>query len=98
MGEEGVVYELPYRMLLPKRVDGLLAAGRAANAEVASRLRARWLVMLTGAIAGVAAAMAAGEGHSPRALDRRALQRALLADGFYLGDDARLAELGLARA
>ena len=94
-GEEGVVYELPYRMLLPKRIDGLLAAGRAANAEVASRLRARWLVMLTGAIAGVAAAMAAREGRSPRALDRRALQRTLLADGFYLGDDARLAQLGL---
>ena len=94
-GEEGVVYELPYRMLLPKRIDGLLAAGRAANAEVASRLRARWLVMLTGAIAGVAAAMAAREGCSPRALDRRALQRTLLDDGFYLGDDARLAQLGL---
>ena len=51
--------------------------------------------MLTGAIAGVAAAMAAREGCSPRALDRRALQRTLLDDGFYLGDDARLAELGL---
>ncbi len=93
--EEGVVYELPYRMLLPKRVDGLLAAGRAANVEVASRLRARWMVMLTGAIAGAAAALAAANGVSPRALDPRTLQQALLDDGFYLGDADRLGELGL---
>ncbi|MAG35097.1 MAG: hypothetical protein CL878_02455 [Dehalococcoidia bacterium] len=94
-GEEGVVYELPYRMLLPQQIDGLLVAGRAANAEVASRLRARWMVMLTGAIAGVAAALAAADDVTPRALDPRALQQTLLDDGFYLGDDTRLAELGL---
>ena len=73
-------------MLLPRRVDGLLAAGRAANVEVASRLRARWMVMLTGAIAGAAAALAATNGVSPRALDPHTLQQALLDDGFYLGD------------
>ncbi|MBI3971025.1 MAG: FAD-dependent oxidoreductase [Chloroflexi bacterium] len=48
-GEEGVAYELPYRMLVPRQIDGLLAAGRAVNVEVATRLRARWMVMLTGA-------------------------------------------------
>ncbi len=94
-GEEGVVYELPYRMLLPQRVDGLLAAGRAANSETASRLRARWMVMLTGAISGVAAAMAAVNGGSPRDLDRRVLQQTLLDEGFFVGDAERLEELGL---
>lgn len=41
------------------------------------------------------AALAARDGVAPRNIDVRALQRALLADGFYLGDSARLEELGL---
>lgn len=97
-GEEGASYELPYRALLPKGADGLLAAGRTVNVELASRLRARWMVMLTGAIAGMAAALSAREQISPRALPVRRLQRALLNDGFYLGDGDRLAELNLADA
>lgn len=70
-GEDGTSYESPYRMLLPRKVHGPLAAGRAANAEVASRLGARWMVMLTAAIVGLAAAALVKDDTSPRALDPR---------------------------
>ena len=43
----------------------------------------------------IKAAQAATTGVRLRELDVRALQRARLRDGFYLGDDARPAKLGL---
>jgi len=94
-GEEGVEYEIPYRLLLPKRIDGLLAAGRHINSKKQSRVRARWITMLTGCIAGIAAAMAVRTGVAPRGIDVSVLQRTLLRQGFYLGNPQRLSELGL---
>ena len=94
-GVDGTLHELPYRCLLAQKVEGLLAAGRNINVLNLSRLRARWITMLTGAVAGTAAALSAAEDISPRALDAGKLQARLVADGFYLGDDARLKELGL---
>lgn len=93
--QEGVVHELPYRQLLPRNVDGLLAAGRAIQTNRISRLRGRWIVMLSGAISGVAAALCARGGVTPRQLDVRALQRQLVEEGYFLGDEERLAELNL---
>jgi hypothetical protein len=48
-----------------------------------------------GEAAGTAAALAVKDGVSPRQLDVKKLQRKLLEAGFYLGDEARLKELGL---
>ena len=94
--QEGQVYELPYRQLLPQNVDGLMAAGRSINPGKKPRLRTRWIAMLTGAIAGTAAAQAVQTKVTPKKLNVRDLQKKLLQDGFCLGDEDRLQELGLA--
>jgi hypothetical protein len=94
-GEEGPEYEMPYRSLLPRGVDGLLAAGRNLGSDTASRRRARWIVLLTGCISGIAAARAVKAGVDLRDLDVKSLQAKLIKDGFDLGGPARLKELGL---
>ena len=94
-GEEGVKYEIPYRLLVAKNVEGLMAAGRNINSNTQSRLRGRWITMVTGCIAGIAANLAAGSGVNPRNVDIKLLQKRLLEKGFYLGDQKRLGELGL---
>jgi hypothetical protein len=86
--------EVPYRMLLPKKIDGLLGAGRATHAR-AINLRGRCWTMLNGQAAGIAAALCVREGIEPRQLDVRKLQRALLKLGSPFADEARLKELGL---
>ncbi|GEM_PF-914257 len=94
-GEEGPAYEVPLRAMLPQRIDGLLAAGRSVNTNIRSVFRNRWAVMIMGGIAGKVAAMSATAGCTPKQLPIRDVQRQLVADGYYLGDDARLAELGI---
>jgi len=80
---------LPYRMLLPRRIDNLLVAGRCASMTAAGQSAARvsggCLVM--GQAAGTAAAAALAAGVAPRALAPRALQDRLERDGAYLGRD-----------
>ena len=87
--------DAPYRSLVPKEIDGLLACGRSAARRPGSLMRGRAMMMLGGQVAGTAAAMAVQAGVTPRALDVPALQRALLDAGLYLGDRSRLKELGL---
>jgi hypothetical protein len=89
--------DVPYRVMVPKKVDGLLAVGRSAAAIPDTLLRNRTAVQHMGEIGGIAAAMAVKQGVSPRKLDVKALQRQLLKTGYYLGDQQRLAALGLAR-
>ena len=87
--------DVPYRVLLPKGVDGLLCVGRSASHR--RMLRTRPNCMLQGDAAGVAAALAVETGKTPKTIGVRDLQRLLLKAGFYLGDEARLGELGLAQ-
>jgi len=92
-------HDMPYGMLLPKGVDGLLVTGRGAaflRRGHDPSTRARCNMMTLGQATGMAAALAVRYGVTPRRLEIRTLQRALLAAGFYLGNAARLAELGLA--
>ena len=72
-------YEIPYRCLVPQRVEGLLAAGRAISADHAADgyTRNQPACMVTGQAAGVAAALSAQAGMSPRDVDVALLQRAL---------------------
>ena len=60
-----------------------------------SSLRGRLRMMALGEAAGVAAALSAAGGVTPRQLDVRTLQRALLDAGYFLGDEVRLGQLGL---
>ncbi len=88
-------FDFPYRQLLPKKIESLLAAGRSAIIQPPVT-RVRWMVFLMGQAAGAAAALAAKKGVVPRKLDVKELQ-SLLYHNYQvpLGDKERLRELGL---
>lgn len=87
--------DMPYRVMLPKTLDGMLAAGRSASGIPDTLLRNRMGCMVMGEACGRAAALAVSEGVAPKQLDVKLLQGALLDAGFYLGDRHRIKELGL---
>lgn len=88
--------EIPYRCLLPKSIEGLLiASGKSASTAPRGMLRGMTSCILLGQAAGAAASLAAETGVAPRELEVRKLQRRLLDQGVYLGDEARLRQLGL---
>lgn len=80
-------YEIPWRCLLPRGVEDLLVAGRCLSAtfEAQSGVRGMGPCCAMGQAAGTAAALAAQQDVSPRALDVRQVQDALLKEGAYLG-------------
>jgi len=86
--------DVPYRILLPKKIDGLLTAGRS-SLYYGPNLRQRWSVMLNAQAAGMAAAQCVADRVEPRKLNVKKLQKALLAAGCPLGEGKRLEELGL---
>lgn len=77
---------IPYRALIPARLDGLLAAGRhiACDPSSHSFLREIPQCWVTGQAAGAAAALAAQCGVAPRHVDVEALRRALTGQGAHL--------------
>ena len=79
-------YDIPYRSLLPREVEGLLLSGR--NISGTHRAHASYRVMgvalATGQAAGTAAALSALEGVTPRELDYHKVQEALMAYGAQL--------------
>ncbi|MEW6753517.1 MAG: FAD-dependent oxidoreductase [Candidatus Latescibacterota bacterium] len=87
--------DVPYRVMVPRGIDGLLAVGRSASGQPDTLLRNRMAVKVMGQAGGTAAALCAAQGVMPRELDVRQLQIRLLDQGFYLGDRHRLRELGL---
>jgi hypothetical protein len=96
-GDKNCVWpDVPYRVMVPKKIDGLLAVGRSAAGIPDTLLRNRTAIQHMGEVGGIAAAMAVKQGVAPRKLDVKALQRTLLKQGYYLGDAQRLAALGLA--
>ena len=80
--KDGEFYGIPYRALVPRKVENLLVAGRciSATSMAAASLRVMPSAMATGEAAGMAAALAVRDGVSPRRVDvaqlRDALQRA----------------------
>jgi len=98
-GAEGG-FDVPYRCLLPRGLDGMLVIGRGAGylrrAHDPSGMRARPSLMVMGQAAGEAAALCVARGETPQRLDVRALQKVLLARGLPLGTPERLRDLGLA--
>jgi hypothetical protein len=77
----GHVWEIPYGVLLPRKVAGLLAVGRCISSEGDAWQVTRVIppAALTGQVAGLAAALAARNGTTPDALDVADLQAALRA-------------------
>lgn len=79
-------YYIPYRALVPKQVDGLLAAGRLISAEQAAMASFRIMPVCSaiGEAAGAAAALCAKSNTEPRRLDAAFLQDALARAGVRL--------------
>src|SRR5206468_9812575 len=77
---------VPYASLVPVGLDGALGAGRHVACDASSHTFLREIPQcwLTGQAAGVAAALSVDQGVQPRALDPKAVQRALLKQGAYL--------------
>ena len=76
-------HDIPYRCLVPLKIDNLLVAGRAISATHVAEAAIRKIpvCMATGEAAGTAAALAAKSGTSPRALDVEMLRNTLQAQG-----------------
>lgn len=79
-------FEIPYRALVPKSVDNLLAAGRCISADhvAESGTRAISLCMMTGQAAGAAAALANRSKITPAQVCVRELQQILLNQNIKL--------------
>jgi succinate dehydrogenase/fumarate reductase flavoprotein subunit len=84
------VHDVPYRAILPEKLDGLLMAGRCISAThvAAAAGKSMGNCMATGHAAGVAASLSARKNVLPRELNARQIQEALRADGvdFDLND------------
>ncbi len=83
--------EIPYRIIVPQKIDNLLVAGRCASMshEGQSSARVSGPCFIMGQAAGTAADLALAAGIAPRALDVGALQRRLRDAGANLGPSAR---------
>ncbi|MGQ9553942.1 MAG: FAD-dependent oxidoreductase [Anaerolineae bacterium] len=79
----GAWYDIPYRCLVPNRMENLLVAGRCLSAshEAMAGARVMGTCMATGEAAGIAAAMAAASDGITASVDVPALRRRLAGYG-----------------
>lgn len=77
---------IPYRALVPQKVENLLAAGRCFSSEMHAndQLNLIPFCVAMGEAAGTAAALALKDGVSPRNVDTRKLQKRLIEQGVWL--------------
>jgi len=77
---------IPYRALVPAKMDGLLVAGRSFSSDFASNNMANLIphCIAMGQAAGTAAAVAIQQNISPRKIEYRSLQRNLVKQGVAL--------------
>ncbi|MFQ6131946.1 MAG: FAD-dependent oxidoreductase [Armatimonadota bacterium] len=80
------IHDVPYRAILPEKVDGLLVAGRCISAThvAASAGKSMGNCVATGHAAGLAAATSVRRGCVPRAVNVSEVQDALRSDGVDL--------------
>ena len=87
-GHDGphAAFAIPYRQLLPKKIDNLLCAGRClGKGDTIDTFRLICPCFVTGQAAGIAAALAAQKGLTPRALAFSDLARELDRQNVYHG-------------
>ncbi len=79
-------YQIPFRCLIPREAGNLLSAGRCLSADQLALSSARVMTTssMTGQAAGVAAALAAARGCSPRDLDFLEIRRTVVERGANL--------------
>jgi hypothetical protein len=94
------VVSVPYGSLVPRNLDGLLAAGRHMSCDANSHgfMREIPQCWLTGQAAGVGAAVAADKGIQPREVDVWDVRRILREQGAHLSDDDAVRTAGQAVA
>jgi hypothetical protein len=80
-------YDIPYRCLVPQKIDHLLVAGRCISADHHAMGSTRVMApcMATGQAAGLAAALSVQQNVTPRTLDTNQLRAALRAQKANLG-------------
>ncbi len=83
--------EIPYRIIVPQKLDNLLVAGRCASMshEGQSSARVSGPCFIMGQAAGTAADLALATSLAPRAVDIAMLQQRLRAAGVNLGPSGR---------
>ncbi len=79
---------IPYRSLVPRRIEGLLAAGRCYSSDPAANNMTNVIpqCVVMGQAAGTAAALAVKGGVTPRQVEYRALRENLVNQGIPLPD------------
>ena len=79
----GRYYQIPYRCILPKKVDNLLVAGRSISGDKIAHVSFRNMscCVATGQAAGVAAAVSISENTSTANVDVKKVQDALIKQG-----------------
>lgn len=84
----GKFYGIPYRSLVPVKIEGLLLAGRCLSADstAAGAVRVMPPCMAMGQASGTAAALSVKAGCSVRELDVNILRETLRENGVYLGE------------
>jgi len=84
--KEGGSVDIPYRCLVPQKIENLLVGGKAISTDRDSYCRFLQITMVTGQAAGVAAAVCAKKGVTPRRLeeDVTELQEILVKQGAIL--------------
>ncbi len=82
----GTYYEIPYRCIVPKKVDNLLVPGRCLSAtfEAQGSVRIQTNCRAMGEAAAVASSISLKKGISPRQVDGKELRQALIEKGASL--------------
>lgn len=84
-------YPVPYGIIVPEKLDGVLVCARAVGTHPDRALDAHRGItpgMITGQGAGTAAAIAVKNGVQPRAVDLKSLQATLRKDGVQLDHES----------
>jgi Dehydrogenases (flavoproteins) len=84
--EKGSYYEIPYRCLVPLKIENLLIAGRCLSTtyEASASTRVSPNCMEFGQAAGTAAALSFQQGVTPRRLDTSLLRQVLITQKAFL--------------
>lgn len=84
-------YNIPYRSLLPKKINNLLVVGRFICSEQPAfeSLRTMAVVMCTGQAAGTSAALCSRYDMNVRDIDIKLLQNTLIEQGAEIGQNRR---------
>jgi hypothetical protein len=82
----GGYYSIPYRTLVPDKIENLLVAGRCHSATHEAAGSTRWMTqcMIMGQAAGTAAAIVVKDNTTPRLIGIKRLQEQLSLDGVIL--------------